>query len=154
MSEENVEIAKRLYPGPINVVEALQQPEAWREFFEPFIHSDFETVGSPGTMPMSGTTVIPDGSVRAVSIGWVGFIDAFKDWLDAWDQWVATPADFIRVDADRVLVLIDIKARSKTHQVEMPIDGANLLTFKDGKVARLELFLERDKAYEAAGIPA
>jgi hypothetical protein len=32
----------------------------------------------------------------------------------------------------------------------MPIEGANLLTLRDGKLARLELFFERALALEAA----
>ena len=39
---------------------------------------------------------------------------------------MATPTDFIDVDENRVLVMLDVRARSKTHQVEMPIEGANL----------------------------
>jgi hypothetical protein len=56
------------------------------------------------------------------------------------------------MDENRVLVMLDVRARSKTHQVEMPVEGANLLTIKDGRVARIELFLERSQALEAAGM--
>ena len=63
-----------------------------------------------------------------------------------------TPTDFIDVDENRVLVMLDIRARSRTHQVEMPVEGANLLTIKDGRMARIELFFERSQALEAAGL--
>ena len=63
-----------------------------------------------------------------------------------------TATDFIDVDENRVLVVLDVRARSKTHQVKMPIEGANLLTLRDGRLARLELFLERAQALEAAGL--
>jgi hypothetical protein len=65
---------------------------------------------------------------------------------------VVAPTDFIDVDENRVLVMLGVRARSKTHQVEMPVEGANLLTIKDGRVARLELFFDRAQALEAAGL--
>ena len=51
-----------------------------------------------------------------------------------------------------MLVLLDVRARSMTHQVEIPIEGANLLTFSDGRLGRLEIFFERAQAREAAGL--
>ena len=63
-----------------------------------------------------------------------GFVSGFGDWLSAWETWVVTPTDFIDVDENRVLVMLHIRARSKTHQVEMPVEGANLgRSIKDGK---------------------
>jgi len=44
------------------------------------------------------------------------------------------------------------RERSKTHEVEMPIDGANILTIRDGKLSRLEMFLDQSEALEAAGL--
>jgi hypothetical protein len=34
----------------------------------------------------------------------------------------------------------------------MPIEGANLMTLREGKLARLELFFDRDEALKAAGL--
>jgi hypothetical protein len=48
--------------------------------------------------------------------------------------------------------MLDIRARSRTHQVELPFEGANLLTFRDGRVGRLELFFDRAQARAAAGL--
>jgi hypothetical protein len=70
----------------------------------------------------------------------------------AWDTWVVTAPDFIDVDQNRVLAVFDVRARSKTHQVEMPIEGASLITVIEGRVARLELFFDRERALEAAGL--
>jgi hypothetical protein len=81
-----------------------------------------------------------------------GFRGAFLDWLSAWESWVVTATNFIDVDENRVLVLLDVRVRSKTHQVEMPIEGANLLTLRDGKLARIELFFKRAQARETAGL--
>jgi hypothetical protein len=157
MSEENVEMVKRLYPGPVDVAVALSDPEileAIRVEIELLMHSDFETVGDPANIfRFGGSGVeIVEGSSRQVAYGFEGLASMWDDWLSAWESWVATPIDFIDVDESRVLVVLDIRARSKTAQVEVPIEGANLLTLRDGKVARVELFLRREEALQAAGL--
>ena len=77
---------------------------------------------------------------------------AWREWLSAWESWLITPTEFEAVDEERVLVLMEVRARSKTHRVEMPLKGANLLTIRDGRLARLEMFLDQNEALEAAGL--
>jgi hypothetical protein len=156
MSRENVEIARRLYPGPIDVAATLADREALatvRAAFEPLVHPDFETVIDLRYQMMLGDPGMdaPPGS-PSISYGIDGFVSIFREWLSAWETRVVTPTDFIDVDENRVLVMLDIRARSKTHQVEMPVEGANLLRIKEGRVARIELFFERNQALEAAGL--
>ncbi len=153
MSEENVEIVRRLYPGPVDLVATVGGPDGFettRAAFEPLVPPDFETVTVPGQVPLSGAGA--ENPSRPIFHGMDGFVNAFRDWLSAWESWVVTATDFINVDENRVLVMLDIRARSKTHQVEMPIEGANLWTLSNGKLARLELFFDRDRALEAAGL--
>jgi ketosteroid isomerase-like protein len=153
MSQENVEIIRRLYPGTVDLVATVGGPEGFettRVALEPLVHPDFETVSVPGQVPLSG--VGAENSSRPSFYGVDGFVDSFRDWLSAWESWVVTATEFIEVDENRVLVMLDVRARSKTHQVEMPIEGANLMTLSDGKLARLELFFDREQAREAAGL--
>jgi ketosteroid isomerase-like protein len=151
MSQENVEIVRRFYPGPVDLVQALDPNgfETTRAAMEPLVHPDFETVTVPGQVPLPGVSADPS---RPIVYGLDGFVNAFRDWLSAWDTWVVTAPDFIDVDENRVLALFDVRARSKTHQVEMPIEGATLTTVTDGRIARLELFFDREQALEAAGL--
>lgn len=114
------------------------------------MHPDLETVAVPGQVPLSGAGAADPS--QPTYRGLEGFAAAFRDWLSAWEIWAVTPTDFVEVDESRVLVLMDVRARSKTHQVEMPIEGANLITIRDGKLARLELFFDRDQALEASGL--
>ena len=153
MSQQNVEIVRRFYPGSVDMVATIADPETFeavRVAWEPLVHRDFETVVA-GQVPLAGSAEIPGGSSRPVAHGLDGFASAFRDWLSAWESWVLMPPDFIDVDETRVLALFEVRARSKTHQVEMPIDGANLWTLRDRKVARLELFLDQAEALQAAG---
>jgi hypothetical protein len=149
MSQENLEFVRSLYPGGVDLVGVLDYPAALRAI-EPLVQPDFETVTVPGQVPLSGAGA-PNSS-RPIFYGPDGFIDGFREWLSAWESWVISPTEFIEMDQNRVLVMLEGHARSKTHHVEMPIEGANLVTLRDGKLARLELFFDRRQPLEAAGL--
>jgi hypothetical protein len=150
MSQENVEVVRRLYPEGLDLVAALADRENFDATLAPLVQPDFEIVTVPGQVPLSG--VGAEDPSRPTFYGVDGFARSFGEWLTAWESWVITGTDLIDVDESRVLVLLDIRARSKTHQVEMPIEGANLLTLRGGKLARVELFFDRSQALEAAGL--
>ena len=149
MSEENIEVVRRLYPGTMDIAAFVAAPEAAVEAVKPLLHPDFEAVGAAIIMPGVES---PQESARRIVRGAQGFIETFRGFLAAWETWVVTPSEFIDVDDERVLVLLDIQARSKTHKVEIPIEAANLVTVRDGKLARLETFSGRAEASEAAGL--
>ncbi|MCD6022797.1 MAG: hypothetical protein K0R20_2507 [Actinomycetia bacterium] len=155
MSEENIEVVRRLYPRSVDLVATISDPgkfEQTRVALESIMHRDFETVTVRGQVPLAGDVEMPEDSSRPVTYGLDGFASGFREWLSAWEAWVVSPTDFIDVDENRVLVLIEIQARSKTHKVEMPVQGANLCTMRNRKIARLELFFDRAEAFEAAGL--
>jgi ketosteroid isomerase-like protein len=152
MSEANLETAKALFAGPIDMTAAIATPEALEAalaHFEPRFHADLETVHDPRAAAMG----IGGSAGEGVSAGIDGFIELWRDYLSAWDSWVVTPTGFSEVADGRVLVLLTYEGRSKTHGTEMTFDGANILTVRDGKVARVELFFNRLDALEAAGLP-
>jgi ketosteroid isomerase-like protein len=151
MSEENIAIARRFYPGTLDTVAAVADPNLI-DAFRPFVHPDFEAVFRGRTVPLAFGPVETETSRQPTAHGLDGFVDAWRDWLSAWDAWVVTPTEFVDVDEERVLVLMEVRARSKTHQVEMPLKAANLFTVRDGQVARLELFLDQAEAVKAAGL--
>ena len=151
MSEQNVEVVRRL-PWEVDMVAVFADPElleATRRGFEPMVHPDVEMVADPTAVEMGD---FGPGSTPGVAIGIDGFIRFWGEWLSAWDSWVVTEPEFVEVDEDRVLMLGQVRARSKTHQVEMSVDGGNLITVRDGLVARIELFMDRARALEAAGL--
>jgi ketosteroid isomerase-like protein len=53
---------------------------------------------------------------------------------------------------DRVLLKLHQRAKGKGSEIEVEITSFNVYTFRDGKVARIELFIEREPALEAAGL--
>jgi hypothetical protein len=133
MSQENVEIARQIFPGGIDMVALLNNADllaATRAGIEPLVEPDFEIVGDPNAIPM--------GPIFGVEHGPRG--------------WDLGPREFIDVDENRVLVSHQVHARSKTDGVEVTSEAANLMTLRDGRLARMQLFFNRENAFEAAGV--
>jgi hypothetical protein len=72
MSQENVEVARQLYPDRIDLVAALADPKALEDAL-PFVDPDFETVTAPGQVPLSGADVQREDAVRQVAYGVNGY---------------------------------------------------------------------------------
>jgi hypothetical protein len=155
MSRENVEVARQLYPEGLDLAAVFSDPRglaANRQALEPFVDPDFETVADPSGVPMPGMPETEGGSTRWTVRGVDGFVSMWTEWLSAWDSWTVSPHDFIDVDEERVLVLFEMRGRPKGQTAEIPVEGGNLLTFRNQKLTRLELFLNRGEALEAAGL--
>jgi hypothetical protein len=114
---------------------------------------DFELVGAAlGMEDRELDARTPHDVTRRRVRGVQGFFEVWESFLVAWQTWVVTPTEFIEIDYERVLVLLDIRGRSRTHGVEIPVEAANIVTIRDGKLARMELFEARAPAFAAAGL--
>ena len=155
MSEENVEIVRQMFPGDIDMVALFGNEDllrAMREGIEPFVEPEFETVGDPDAIPMGRDIGVEGGPPELFAKGVDGFLNFWREWNTAWEAWVLGSPDFIDVDEERVLVSYEVRARSKSARVEMTIEAANLMTLRGGKLTRMELFFDRGRALEAAGL--
>ncbi len=155
MSEENIEIVRGCFPGAVDLVSVFDNPDlfdALREGIEPFVAPDFETIGDPNAIPMGPMIGVEGGPPDLFAKGLDGFVDFWRDWITAWESWSLGPPGFIDVDENRVMVIQEVRARSKTDQVELVIDAANLVTLREEKVTRVELYFNREKALEVAGL--
>jgi ketosteroid isomerase-like protein len=141
VSAENVEKARLIYPTErtdISDVFAREDAVALLEsqlghIFDP----EFETVD-------------PTGFVSLEQRGMEGFVAGWREWLGSWESWAVVAEDFVAA-GDKVLVLLDIVARARASQVELPQRGANILTFSDGRIVRVELYVDGWAAREAFG---
>jgi hypothetical protein len=155
MSEENVEIVRRLFPGGMDMVALFSNPDllnATRAGIEPFVEPEFETVGDPDALPIGTNIGVEDGPREVFARGVDGFLNFWREWNSAWESWILGTPEFIDVDENRVLVFHEVRARSRTDQVEVAFEAANLMSLRAGKLIRLELFFNREKALEAAGL--
>ena len=90
---------------------------------------------------------------REESTGITGMVEQFRRWLSAWDDFHAVRIDEYReLDDERVLVLGRMSGRGKMSGVDVETEFANVLHLRDGKVTRLVLYPERDRAPTDLGL--
>lgn len=86
----------------------------------------------------------------AIYTGIKGFRRLVDEMFEIWDSWLIEPAAFIE-RGDQVFVEHDIKARGKGSGVELEQTYWSVWTIRDGKAARLALYVDRDRALAAIG---
>jgi ketosteroid isomerase-like protein len=131
MSEENVEIVRRAFE-----TFAQEGPEAMVDFWDPEIE-----LWMPSGLVQAGGTY---RGHRAV-------LDWMKEWAEAWEEIDYTPEEFTEA-GDNVLVSVLYNARGKESGVRTEARFWYLLTLRNGKTVRWELYPERAQALEAAGL--
>jgi len=72
-----------------------------------------------------------------------------RDWLSGWKYWIVDANDFIEL-GDYVVVLTGYRGRGRSSGVEVRQEGAHVFKLRDGKVVRLEIFADRQRAIESA----
>ena len=89
---------------------------------------------------------------------WTGVSEMGKAWavmLSAWDDLKADPEEFREVDDERVLVFLKNQGRGRGSGIEIgeiSTKAANVFTLRDGKVTRLALYWDRDRALADLGL--
>jgi uncharacterized protein len=72
-----------------------------------------------------------------------------RAWLSGWEYWLVVPEEFLEF-GDHVVVLASYRGRGKESGVEISQEGAHVFELRDGKVVRLEIFADREKAMALA----
>jgi ketosteroid isomerase-like protein len=127
VSEENVEIVRRVYEG------WARGDFSAVEHFDPDI--DFEMVDWPHQTRVRG--------IEEMSRTWRSTLGAFEGFR-------STPQEIVD-HGDRVLVLNRIEASGKESGAGVGADTATVCTLKDGKVVRMALYWNVDSARREAG---
>jgi ketosteroid isomerase-like protein len=71
-----------------------------------------------------------------------------RSWLSEWDRWRVDADDYLEI-GDHVIVLTTYHGRGKGSGVEVHSQGAHVFELRDGRVVRLEIFTDREKAIES-----
>jgi len=138
MSQQNVEVVRRVYSLRLNAAGAVRGD--FDDVFLDYHHPDFELV-PPSTYPDTESTYRGlEGSRR-----WYRQMD------DIWDDWRVEAERFFDAD-DRVVVFARVSGTAKQSGAALVISTAHVLTLRDGRLARMEVFLDRSEALEAAGL--
>ncbi len=131
-----------LQPGPgVDLVRLFRDDERWATFTETaarFYHSGFETAGTLVGIEMSST-------------GMEGFRTFWLDWLAPWATYRTEPEEAVDL-GERVLVLSHSFGRLEGSTQEVKEVPAAVWTVRDGKIARVDLYLDRAEALKAVGL--
>jgi ketosteroid isomerase-like protein len=144
MSQENVEFVRSLQPAPETDLAATLRDDAAAAValgaLRPFVHEDVEIVG-PNIISREEITYVGLDGLRA---GWL-------DWLAPWESYRVEIEDVIDA-GDDVVVLPRDYGRRAGMAVEVGVMGGAVWTVRDGKVARIAFYLNRNEALEAVGL--
>ena len=98
--------------------------------------------------------VIADGPTAGSWTGLAGMAQGYRDFLSAWEEFRVEAEEFRELGGERVLVLSHFGGRGKTSGVELGtrMRGAELFHVRDGKVTRLVIYWDRDRALADLGL--
>jgi ketosteroid isomerase-like protein len=142
MSQENVELAERLMPPDVDFAVLFRDDGSWAAvagLLASCTTTDFEVVARGG----------PEGEVRHPGLD--GFRSFFLDWYAPWATYRHEIDRAIDLD-DRVLVLKRDSARFADSEQHVTLNPGFVLTFRAGKIARWETYLDRAEALRAVGL--
>jgi ketosteroid isomerase-like protein len=124
--------------------------EIVRSFVEAFNRRDFGAV--VGDMePDVELREWPEAPGARSYRGPEGVSEALDTWFDVWDWMQVEIEDLVDLDG-HVLVRLYQRARGKASTAEVELRSFNVYTFRDSKIARIELFTDERSALDAAGL--
>jgi ketosteroid isomerase-like protein len=100
--------------------------------------------------------VFADGPTPGTWTGVAGMVAAWREFLRAWEEFRTEVEEYRELDNGRVLVLVRYGGRGKTSGLElgqMQTKGAAFYHVRDGKVTRLVLYLDRERAFADLAVP-
>jgi len=142
VSQDNVEIVRRLHPRPdVDFAQLYRDDASWAAVAEavaPFFASDLECVHRM------------IGGDRTYT-GMAGLRASWLDWLAPWVAYRFEIEDVIDW-GERVLVLVHDFGRRGGSTIEVKSNNAAIWTLRDGKVTRTEFYVDRAWARRDAGL--
>ena len=130
MSQENVEIVRRIY-------------DAWAI-------GDF-TAGAEALDQNVVFVVSPDFPAFGVFLGLDGITNYMRDFLAQWERWTVE-AKYLEAVGDTVLAHVVQHGKGKTSGIEGTIPHFMLFTFRGNKIVRLETVMHKHEALKAVGL--
>jgi ketosteroid isomerase-like protein len=139
MSKENVDLVRRVFGElaadlRVNDVDRRLSDAVLAEFLHPQVEY----------VPVAQSLLAVDSYH-----GFDGIRRFWREFLSTWDKFVVKPIEV--VDAgDQVAVAMQMAGRRG--DLEVDVVWSSLYTIRDGKIARIQAFTNRDEAFKAAGL--
>ncbi len=130
--------------GNVDLVRSIDAPWMQGDFSAPpdWAHPEIEWEVADGPLPGKWT-------------GIKGMVEGWREFLSAWEDWRGEAEEYMELDDERVLVLFHFTARGKASGLEVGevlTKAANLFHLRDGKVIRLVLYWDRERALADLGL--
>ena len=142
MSQENVEIVKRLLVDGVDVVPFARDDALWakrREETEALFEPDASVAWiAHGQRPIEAT------GLDEARQSWL-------DWLEPWETYRAQVERIVPVD-DKVLVLARVHGRMAGTENDVELIFGSIYVLRDRRVTRVEHYADRAEALEAVGL--
>ena len=126
--------------------------ELLRRFYESFNQRDLDAVLELCT---SDVEVYKDPEVvemvaAATPRGQERVAQYLRGWLESWTAYHARPEEFVQ-SGDDVAALVHLRARGKGSQFDIEEEMADVFALRDGRIARLRLYVRRGEALDSLG---
>jgi hypothetical protein len=145
MSAENVELVKSLQPDDVDLVELFREGGS-----PPYTAEEAARFGEDFQAEFIASI---EGVPRLAYSGLVGFIEGWRDWLEAWATYRIAAEEFVDL-GDEIVVMIRVKAQTTRDSVVVEHEPAGVWSIRDGKVSRIRLYLDRGDAMREAASSA
>jgi ketosteroid isomerase-like protein len=129
--------------------------ELFRRAFEEFTQGGWE--------PLVGTVWAPEvvWDMSRAGIAGLGVYQGydelrsfFEDWFGTFpfEQWEQELDDVIDCGGEVIIALTRQRGRGAASGVNVELEYAQVITFREGKIVRTTVYTDRDEALEAAGL--
>jgi ketosteroid isomerase-like protein len=136
MSEENVEIVRRVFEAFVSAGYEPVSSDEFLELIDPEIQYDISRTNPETT----------------IYHGHDGVNDALQQWVDTWDRYEAEALEFIDVGQGRVVTVIRERGRIKGSDAWVEHTRGAVWTVHNQRILRYEEHQDRARALEAAGL--
>jgi ketosteroid isomerase-like protein len=129
---------------------SAENAAAVRRFVDAFNRRDLDSVLSDAD-PDVQVDEWPEAPGARSYHGPEGVREAIDSWFETW-EWMQVEIEELREVGDRVFFVLHMRAKGIGSGVEVEIRSWNVYTFGEGKLTRIQLFLDREQALESAGL--
>jgi ketosteroid isomerase-like protein len=135
VTSANLDLVRSIYAE----AEAEREGFSWVQRIAEWAHPEIEFV-------------VADGPTAGSFVGLAGMQQSVRGMLGAWEDYRIDVEELRELDSERVLVLDRRSGRGKTSGLEIGTKGAFVYHVRDGKVARLIVYYDRDRALADLGL--
>jgi ketosteroid isomerase-like protein len=95
--------------------------------------------------------IVPGHPEGEVLRGAEGAIQFFREWVEPWEEF-HVDWELHRAAPDRVLAVVAMRGRGRESGAPIEVRVGQLWTFRGGRAARMVMYSDLQKAFEAAGL--